>query len=103
MHEACPPLRDGKHDAPSRDSDGLFGSDGGLDLMELLLDPVLVGAVIMQLPQHTHCLFLAVNLHEVPGRLWEKHDAADEHEGRGCLKRERKPPLEWAQGPLSMR
>lgn len=103
MQETCAPLRHGKHDSPPGDSDGLLGGNGGLDLVELLLNPLIVGAIGVQLPEHPHGLVFAINLDQVARGFREEHDAAYEDKGREGLEGEREAPLKLAQVSLSVR
>lgn len=102
VHEKCPPGWDGGHDSPPRDCDGLHGCNGGLDLVEPVLDPLVVGAVKLKLLEDSHGLFLAVSLHEMAGRLGEEHDSGSKPGCWNGLDGQREPPLERCEGALGM-
>jgi hypothetical protein len=51
VQQSGAPGWDLEHDRPTWRCDSLLGFNGELDLVELLIDPVLVGSVIMQLVQ----------------------------------------------------
>jgi hypothetical protein len=96
VQQSGAPSRDLEHDRPTWRRDSLLGFNGELDLVELLVDPVLVGPVIMQLVQDSQRLITAVSLNEVPGTFWKEHDAENQQKTGDALDRERKAPGERA-------
>jgi hypothetical protein len=79
MHKARTPHRYGEHDLPSRRCDSTFSIDSQLDLIKFAFEPVVVTAIIVQLPEHTHSFIRAIGLNEIPRRFGEEHDAADDY------------------------
>ena len=47
MHKPLPPHRNGEHDLPARRGNRLLRINSQLDLVELGLDPLVVGAVVV--------------------------------------------------------
>ena len=68
MEQACAPSGDLKHNRPARCCDGFLSLDGNLDLVEFLVDPVFVTAVVVQLVQNSQCFVTIVGLDEVLGQ-----------------------------------
>lgn len=93
-NEAAPPLRHREHDAPPGDGKTLLGVDRRLDLVELVLDPFIVGAVVVQLVQDGPALFQAVRGDQVARRLGEPEHADGEQGGGQGLEGEREAPGE---------
>lgn len=64
VYESRSPLRDCEHDSPAWDGDGLLSTDCGTNLIILMTDPVVVGAVEVQLLEDLHPVFIAVVLNQ---------------------------------------
>lgn len=94
MHKTSSPLRYSEHDTPARCSDRFLGSDGSLDLVELLVDPIVVPAVVVQLAEHTHGLVLAVRLQKMSGRFGKERHTNHEHHAWKRLECKGKSPRE---------
>ena len=97
-HEPAPPLGHLEHGRPPRHREGLFGVDGRLDLVELVVNPFVVVAVIVQPAYDRLGLLELVGGDEVARRLGEPEHAKGEERGRKGLKRQREAPLEGRGG-----
>lgn len=83
-----------EHYCPARCRNRFLSVDGEFDLVELLVDPILVGTVVMQFVQDFQGFVGAVRFDKVPRRFREEHNTTDDHEARNALESEWKAPGE---------
>lgn len=94
MHQSRAPCRYRKHDPPSWCGDCPLRIAGYLDLIELGLDPVIVGSIVVQLPEYSQRFICTVCFDEVSRGLREEQYASNENHAWDALECKWETPRE---------
>jgi hypothetical protein len=94
MHKSLPPHWNSKHDLPPRRCNCLLGINSQFDLIELVLDPVVVRAIVVQFLEHLKSIVRAINFNQVPRRFREEQHTAYDDQTWDALESEWEPPRE---------
>jgi hypothetical protein len=89
MHQSRPPLWHGKHYSPTRGSDGFLSSDGHLDFIKLLVNPLLIMAIEVKLLEDSQRFLVPIRFHEMARGLREEKDSEGQYASWDGLKGER--------------